>query len=1549
MSIQNKKTNFKNIIKKTAASASVLALLAGGATEALGGAARQTNGHASVPDGAGIIGGVFNNGDSIKFGGAHTLTTSAVADILAIDMNNNAAGPFTVAHNTTLGSVSDLVGGNLLAVGINADVTLTLDGRAGAGIVANTYDGLGVVTLQGAKSELNIALAGGAKQTVLTKDIDSGVVNGGGTVTIQADNDITFGGAIGATNAIGNFNLVGNAKATFTNTAVKAKSINIGAAGVMTADTTKNQVTITSAGDGIKLNDKSQFVAHLDDKNAGRDVTIKGNVVSASTDAQNGLGTLTITEVGGGAQNLSFVVEGSVGDKNSPIRNVELHKNHTFKITKDNASLHASHGVAGAAAGEGKVRIKSNEFEINANIGYKTDGTEQAVASVTLEATNNASKFTLAPGRKIAGPVTLDAAVGDVASLVFNGTEGNGNAALVTGTINDAGAGGKAAIVVQNVGEIKAGGAALNVGNAAPLALIDFTGQDAQLTVTGANGAGTIKATNIKFSAAGTKLILDGKQNLNIDAAVNNDVATAGNGKITWNPGAANVLTFVQAIGDTGDDAKLLGELRVTTGAVTLKTDAHIKNVVLDSGETLTLSDNAASKYRFGSVAVKNDTNTIKLANVTTLVSNVEDSNIGSSENRLANFDLNQQLLKVGDKVNIYATKATSTGGVGNLEFGGNSIFSAEVANKVVNNIDINAPAGSVVHFTEDLDVDNDVLFNNADGAIIQFSGETVESTAGGVIGNGGTKTGIVRLSRTAGAQTVDYAIGNKISDVQFIGGNVEFKRAFAAGGISFTENTKNNVDVTFAPGDLGNKGAAAIVVQNNSNFAGKLIVADDQNYGANFEVKGSKNTVFQMADDKTFTVGSTKMSKAVLTSKTADTVTVNMNVAGAVLESVGTTTSNRVKQLNFTKNGTVNNGVWSKGVSVDAGQVATLGGVVHSEGVVLGGAGSGYNFNSGATLDAPLTTKGDKNGVVNFAGNATLNGNIGTKTLRLSEINFAATADDKHVVELHNEQMHATNLSFGSGRFVLQEDLTLNGTSTLNSTNFDVASFELTSDGGGIVAKDDIKLSVDVNQSNGSITVLNGSTLDVDNLKSLAINVDQGTAVVIHGGKSFDLIDASGAKVTGIDQLTALVNSGVPVTVNGGTTFVNWNVTLDGNKLVLSQFNQIAKVLGDLGASAEIASDLAKPENARFVQEAQDLIFADKNLTQDQKNAKVKEKVERIDDQNQESANQELEQANLAASDQVNARMRNIDAMPAMSVASAGSEEGVAAGDLCNHQYKHGVWLSPFYRSAEQKKRKGVSGYDSSVSGLTFGVDTMVNNDLRIGAGFTYAHSDLKHQNVRKGDKTKIDSYLFSLYAMQYVTNNAFVQGVATIGANSVKSNSRRVLTATTYEVARAKHNSMSFSLEGMTGYNYVVEDFVLTPMAGLRFMRVNDGGYTETGTANQNLKVSRKAAHRFDIIAGGRVTAPAFMTADMKITPEAHAFVTHDFVGKNPQTDVRLDYSSVPFSKKAKNPAKTSYNLGLSANAEQGMMEYSLGYDFQAAEDFHAHQGTFKVRVNF
>jgi len=424
--------------------------------------------------------------------------------------------------------------------------------------------------------------------------------------------------------------------------------------------------------------------------------------------------------------------------------------------------------------------------------------------------------------------------------------------------------------------------------------------------------------------------------------------------------------------------------------------------------------------------------------------------------------------------------------------------------------------------------------------------------------------------------------------------------------------------------------------------------------------------------------------------------------------------------------------------------------------------------------------------------------------------------------------------------------------------------------------------------------------------------------------------------------------------------SFTKWSNRFENGTLILTQkdaaADKIKEILekrldtADKGNIDALTQAARNTDAYNFVNILQDIARnQDGKLSGSEVQEKVDEAYKRLISTT--AATDSIENTMNNAANSIGTRLVSVSNQPigtpvqSRSVAST-KVTGVAAGE--DHA-RYGAWFSPFFSKTTQKARKGSSGYRDSTYGGSFGMDTKANDDLIIGGAITFANSETKYKNLKSGDRTKVNSLMFSIYALQQITDTWFAQGSATIGSNEVKNLDKRVASASAYQLASSKYIAMSFVGDILFGYNYATEGLSLTPMGGVRYTRVNSAGYKETGTTAQNLDVSQKASNKLEVVIGARVSGGAFEVNGMSVTPEVRGFINHDIIGKTPKQDLRIGGVANSLNAKSSKPINTSYNLGVGITANYGMMEYGAGYDVHLADKRAGHEGSLKVRVNF
>ena len=477
----------------------------GGGDVVLGGNADANTAHAAK----------FKNNDSFYFSNAgHGLTTGGEITINAIDLNNQAPGQFVVAHNTSVGPITDTGGANTIDLIVNDGVTFTLENNAGVNaaggvIAAGKFNGVGNIELGsgGAAGTLTIN-----SNPTLAGTIDSNAHAADGIVNVNAGKAVTFNGVIGGTTGLAELNALGN-----------GSKINLG------ADAKVTTVKVANAGAQVNINGG----------NLTGDIsfTADGAVNVADTRTINGKVDSTVANKGV----LNFagisVVTAKVGE--------------TLALKEVNIN-----GTTGAGAVDFQSEVKAQKITVN-HAGAKVNFAGDVTAANGLQFSAN-GQATVANGKTITGNVTT--AAPNTGNLVFEQAGG------VVGTI------GAKDLALKTV-EVSAGAVALD-GKAHYAKTFLFKDNAAQLTIadggslTGnavANAAGN---GVIEFTKSGTFTGTLGDDKNHLGAVIAN-----GAGAVTIGAGNHRVGTFKAAnagsIFDFADGATLSTHaIDNTSGAV---------------------------------------------------------------------------------------------------------------------------------------------------------------------------------------------------------------------------------------------------------------------------------------------------------------------------------------------------------------------------------------------------------------------------------------------------------------------------------------------------------------------------------------------------------------------------------------------------------------------------------------------------------------------------------------------------------------------------------------------------------------------------------------------------------------------------------------------------------------------------------------------------------------------------------------------------------------------------------------------------------------------
>ena len=590
----------------------------------------------------------FTNGDNFRFSSANNLTTGGIVTIGTINLNNFAAGPFTVANNVDLASVVNTTGVQKLATTVADGKTLKLTGA--------NVSALGAITLGsgGGVGTLDVT----ANDTTLTGNIDSKAGANAGVITINATNTV-FEGSVGATTKLRQLDIKDGKSAKLAKTGNNkiddvqidtGSTLTIGAGvnitstkidGVVNNKGTlafegASTVAVTTIGNNANTaleaitigNGLVDFSTTTDLKATkttlnGANSAIKFTAATNSTTdfetATNDQGKVTF--------NVNHTTKGNFGADGLALNTVEVIDTKTLTNQKDAGKLYVNN-VTATGNGTATLALKGANYEIHANIG--TEANKFLAVSLQGDVANAATTFKLMAGKTIHS-TTVDLANANNVDNTLELHEGSS--------------------IIGNVDTANANRGFLSVKGDATVSSIGATNAINQVKF---DEAKILTVTENTVNAnAGINFIKDGTLALTKAAAldITQDVIVAksdanGLGSITVNNATAGQLVKFAQIGDVAVADTSLKLLAATGGAnVELNGTASIIKLDLGSSNAEVRLTNAG-KYLIKDLAHAQGKASLVLGAAVTLK---EGTNLG---NALDYIQINNHALTVENGVN---------------------------------------------------------------------------------------------------------------------------------------------------------------------------------------------------------------------------------------------------------------------------------------------------------------------------------------------------------------------------------------------------------------------------------------------------------------------------------------------------------------------------------------------------------------------------------------------------------------------------------------------------------------------------------------------------------------------------------------------------------------------------------------------------------------------------------------------------------------------------------------------------------------------------------
>lgn len=269
----------------------------------------------------------------------------------------------------------------------------------------------------------------------------------------------------------------------------------------------------------------------------------------------------------------------------------------------------------------------------------------------------------------------------------------------------------------------------------------------------------------------------------------------------------------------------------------------------------------------------------------------------------------------------------------------------------------------------------------------------------------------------------------------------------------------------------------------------------------------------------------------------------------------------------------------------------------------------------------------------------------------------------------------------------------------------------------------------------------------------------------------------------------------------------------------------------------------------------------------------------------------------------------------------SVGADTGGAAGDQ-DMLSKLGLWAHGKYNFGSVERTFDEIGFSFDTWGMTAGADYRFTDNAFAGAAFTYMSTDSNFS--RSGGGLDSDAYIGSIYGSFYVTDNFYINGIASYGEaeHDITRNISYTLPTAPQPVntrTKGSPDGKHYSVGLSTGYDINMDATVVTPFARVNFSEGEIDSYSETETGPVTGWAQRYSEQRFRSLttALGADASHALSTPFGVVTAQVHGEWVHEY------KDSRRRYSTSFVG----DPLAANFNI-FSGNPDRNYFIAGIGF---------------------
>ena len=278
-------------------------------------------------------------------------------------------------------------------------------------------------------------------------------------------------------------------------------------------------------------------------------------------------------------------------------------------------------------------------------------------------------------------------------------------------------------------------------------------------------------------------------------------------------------------------------------------------------------------------------------------------------------------------------------------------------------------------------------------------------------------------------------------------------------------------------------------------------------------------------------------------------------------------------------------------------------------------------------------------------------------------------------------------------------------------------------------------------------------------------------------------------------------------------------------------------------------------------------------------------------------------------------------------------ASDGKASGD--NVFERAAVCVQTLFNKSKLDDTSDAKGFDSDSTGVAFGAEKFVNDDVKVGVGYAFTNTDIDGF-MRDTD---VDTHTAIIYG-EYKPSNWYVNGIANYNWSDYSEDKNVAGVG-----VKADYDVETFGLQTMTGYDMDVNGVNVTPEAGLRYFHVKQDSYKDSA----GNKISSDDADILTGVIGAKVNKDFALENGMNIRPEARFAVTYDLMDADNSSFVTLA-NGAAYNVEGESLDRFGMEFGVGVTAEvNDNVELSLGYEGKFREDYQDHTGLLNAKYKF